>query len=245
LTEYALYLESGPRRRKTMVHVIDLLGCIAQGSTTEEALGAAPEAIRAYLRFLLRHGEPVEPERAFTTAVAAHVMEGNWLANGDPTPGFAPDFGPLRAEDLSTYLRRLDWLLADLQEQVRTLPPEQMAAEPEGGGRSIGHILQHVVGSQGVYLRYLVGPVGGLSEVLRAAEQDPQAAPSALSRLWQISKTRLNALTAAECAQAVQHGQVTWTARRALRRMLEHAWEHLQEISHRLDFAKGETKIDS
>jgi hypothetical protein len=28
---------------------------------------------------------------------------------------------------------------------------------------------------------------------------------------------------------------VTWTAHRALRRMLEHGWEHLQEISHRLE----------
>ena len=51
--EYALYLESGPRRRKTMVHVLELLGCIAQGPTTEKALAATPEAIRAYLRFAL------------------------------------------------------------------------------------------------------------------------------------------------------------------------------------------------
>jgi len=50
MTEYALYLESGPRRRTTMVHVLDRLGCIAQEPTTEEALQAAPEAIRAYLR---------------------------------------------------------------------------------------------------------------------------------------------------------------------------------------------------
>lgn len=59
--QYALYLESGPRRRKTMVHVLDLLGCIAQGPTTEAALEATSAAIRAYLRFLQRHGEAVKP----------------------------------------------------------------------------------------------------------------------------------------------------------------------------------------
>ncbi|MSQ11860.1 MAG: hypothetical protein EXR48_04115 [Dehalococcoidia bacterium] len=46
MTEYPLYVESGPRRRKTMVHVLDLLGCMVQEPTTEEALEAAPDAVR-------------------------------------------------------------------------------------------------------------------------------------------------------------------------------------------------------
>lgn len=41
-------------------------------------------------------------------------------------------------------------------------------------------------------------------------------------------------MTAAERRQSVKHGQVTWTARRGLRRMLEHEWEHLLEIAERL-----------
>jgi len=48
MTEYALYLESGPRQRKTMVHVLDLLGCIAPGPTTADALAVTPDAIRAF-----------------------------------------------------------------------------------------------------------------------------------------------------------------------------------------------------
>jgi hypothetical protein len=32
---YDLYLESGPKRKKTMVHVLDLLGCIVHGPTTD------------------------------------------------------------------------------------------------------------------------------------------------------------------------------------------------------------------
>jgi len=62
LTEYGLYLEPGPKRRKTMVHVLDLLGCIANAPTTEDALAATPEAIEAYLRFLKRIGEDIDPD---------------------------------------------------------------------------------------------------------------------------------------------------------------------------------------
>jgi predicted RNase H-like HicB family nuclease len=54
---FNLYLESGPRRRKTMVHVLALPGCIATGPTTEEAIENVPSGIRARLEFLRRHGE--------------------------------------------------------------------------------------------------------------------------------------------------------------------------------------------
>jgi predicted RNase H-like HicB family nuclease/uncharacterized damage-inducible protein DinB len=239
MTEYALYLESGPRRRKTMVHVLDLLGCIAQGPTTEAALEATPEAIRAYLRFLRRHGEVVEPESTFTTVVAVHVMEGPWLGNGDPAPGFGSDFQPLTVQDLNIYLQRLAWLRADLLDLIRDIPRKRLVAEPKGTGRSIYRILEHVAGSQCVYLRYLVGKVDGLSDALRVVEQSPEAIPSALTHLWQISSSRLEAMTETERGQLVKHGQVTWTARRALRRMLEHEWEHLLELSKRLDGTAG------
>lgn len=239
MKEYALYLESGPRQRKTMVHVLDLLGCIAQGPTTEAALEATPEAVRAYLRFLQRHGEAVEPEGAFTTAVVVHITEGVWLGNGDPTPGFGPDFQPLRAEDLNVDLRHLAWLRADLLRMVRDIPPERLVAQPESAGRSIYLILEHIAAAQCVYLRYLVGKVDGLSEALRAVQQGPEDLPSALNHLWQISSSRLENLTEAERGQWVRHGQVTWTARRALRRMLEHDREHLLEVSRRPDGSAG------
>ena len=82
--EYGLNLESGPRQQKTMVHVLDLLGCIAQGPTTEDALAATPDAIRTHLRFLQEGGQDVQTEDRFMIAVVEHLMEGPWLGNGNP-----------------------------------------------------------------------------------------------------------------------------------------------------------------
>ena len=236
MTKYALYLESGPRQRRTMVHVLDLLGCIAQGPTTEAALENTPEAIRTYLSFLHRHGEAGKPSEKFSVTIAAHVMEGGWLGNGDPASGFSPDFKPLSNKDLNRCLQRLTWLRADLLKSIRHLPRKQLIAKP-ATSRSIHGILDHVAGSECVYLRYLVGKVEGLSDAMRAVESSPDDLPTALMRLWQISSARLRVLTAAERKQFVKHGQVTWTARRAFRRLLEHDWEHLQEISERLSGA--------
>jgi predicted RNase H-like HicB family nuclease len=231
---YDLYLESGPRQRKTMVHVLDLLGCIARGPTTEEALAATPEAIRGYLRFLRRHGEGSEPESPFTTTIATHVMEGDWLGEGDPTPGFPPDFQPLSTGDLTAYLRRLEWTGADLLRLVSHMTAEQQAAEPAGGGRSISRILEHAAESQATYVRYAVGKVEGLSEALREARGHPEALSAALAAVWRISIQRLAAMSEVERTQSTPHGRVTWTARRGLRRMLEHSWEHRMEIAERL-----------
>ena len=72
------------------------------------------------------------------------------------------------------------------------------------------------------------------SFIFQMLEQGTDGISAALTRLWQISDARLEAMTEAERTQQVQHGQKTWTARRALRRMLEHHWEHLLEIARRL-----------
>src|SRR6187431_510586 len=104
MTTYGLYLESGPRQRKTMVHVIDLPGCVAVGATTGEAVAAAPEAIRAYLRFLDRHGETIAPDMPFATAIVEHITEGGFLGSGSPYILFGPDRQPLSDEEIATML---------------------------------------------------------------------------------------------------------------------------------------------
>lgn len=234
----ALYLESGPRQRKTMVHVLDLLGCTAQGATTDEALAATPAAVHTYLAFMARHAAATaalpSPEVEFETAIAAHVMEGDWLGNGDPTPGFGPDFVPLAAADLAAYLVRLAVMRAALRELVAPLSPAQLAAEPQGRGRTIYAILEHSVTAQAGYLRYLVGPMESMSVARRAVSAGPEDVLPALEHAWEIDAGRLAVLSEAERTCPMPHGQVTWTARRCLRRTLEHEWEHLLEIATRL-----------
>lgn len=232
MPRYWLYLESGPRRKTTMVHVLDLLGCVANGPTTEEALARTPDAIRAFLALLARHNAGIDPEAGFTTTVVEHVSEGSFIGQGDPEAGFGPDFDPLSTTDLATYLDRLDWLGADLRDTVGKLPEATLTAVPRRG-RTIARIVEHVAGAHCGYLRYTVGPVEGLREAMRSVEQDPSDAGPGLARIWSLTRARLQALTEAERNRVVPHGRRRWTPRRGLRRMLEHCWEHLREIEDR------------
>lgn len=236
MTDYALYLESGPKMKTTMVHVFDLLGCIANGPTTDAALEATPGEIREFLRFLKRHGESVEPEKRFTTKIAAHVMEGSWIGQGDPAPGFAPDFEPLSPEDESTYRRRFQWLGEEIVALIGRTQDKKLEAKPSKG-RVLHDIVTHIANSEPEYFRAsAIGKPEGVKEALQAIE-DVQAGELGprIAHLWQLLDSQLERITPEVRTAQIQRGEKLWTARRGFRRALEHPWEHLREIQRRLD----------
>jgi uncharacterized damage-inducible protein DinB/predicted RNase H-like HicB family nuclease len=230
---YDLYLESGPKRKKTMVHVFALLGCNANGPTTEEALERTPEAIRAYLRFLSRYGEEVDPNAEMQTQIAEHVTEGGWLGNGSPYIMFQQDLEPLTSEDLEKYIRHLEWSRSELLALVSGLSDEQLTENPQPKGRPIRRILEHIFGAEYAYVRRLgkLDGVAGPGPVERMG-RDELLEWMGHVRMAEIAKLRT--LNEQERSEPFVHGNSTRTARKMIRRMLEHEWEHLTELSERL-----------
>lgn len=227
---YGLYVESGPKRKTTMVHVLDLLGCVANGRTTEEAVESAPDAIRAYLSLLAEHGEAVNPGVEFGTETVIHEMRGWFIGQGDPEPGFEPDFGPFSEAELATAVRWLRILGEAFATKVEE-ETERLDLEPERG-RTIRQVAQHVAEAHAAFLRGTVGRVEGLLDATKQVEAGEEMADG-LRRLMEISGARLLAMSEEERTRKVQHGAKVGTARRSIRRMLEHQWEHLREIEAR------------
>lgn len=233
MTTYDLSLESGPKRRKTMVHVFDLLGCVATGATTDEALAATPDAIRAYLRFLRRHGQPVDPDAGFETRVTEHITEGAWLGNGSPYVAFARDFEPVSDDELATHLRRFRWMREEMAAWVRTQSDEELDAEPQPKGRPARAVLLHVMAVPGAYLSAALGGAKGFSALQTQAERGLVPLDEALMRVVDMVEERIAQATPAGRLRVVERPKDVRTFRKALRRMLEHDWEHLAELSRR------------
>lgn len=233
MTVCDLYLESGPKRRKTMVHALDLLGCVAVGPSTEEALAATPEAIRAYRRFLRRHGEPVDPDAPVETRVVEHVTEGDWLGNGSPYLMFGPDEEPIADEEIAALLPRLGWMLEELATWVESRTEAQLDAPPEGRGRTGRAIVLHVLGAQGAYLAAALRGAPGFSRLHGAAERGELPLAIALRRVGEMVGERIWQATPEERRATRELTGRTYTMRKAMRRMLEHDWEHLAELSRR------------
>jgi len=233
VTRYALYLESGPQHRKTMVHVPALLGCIANGPTTEDAIAATPDAIRAYLRFLRRSGDDVDPDAAFKTRVEEHVTEGMWLGNGSPHVTYGPDLEPLSAAELTAFINRVLRLREELAAWAETQDAAALAATVPGSSRSSRAILLHVLGPTGAYLSPVLGSIAGISRLQTAAERGEIEISDALRQATALVIERLRQVTPEERSKVIQRPKEVRTLRKALRRMLEHDWEHLAELSRR------------
>lgn len=233
MTTYDLYLESGPKRRKTMVHVPALLGCVANGPTTEEALAATPAAVRTFLRFLARHGDDANPEAAFEPRVAEHVTQGDWLGNGSPYIAFTFDFDPVPDAEAERLLKRFRWMREELAAWAATQTAEQLDTPPEAGGRPARAILLHTIGPTGAYLSAALGGAPGFSRLVTAAERGTTPLPDALRQGAGLAAERVWRATAEERARVQHRPKDVRTFRKALRRMLEHDWEHLAELSRR------------
>jgi len=230
---YALYLESGPQRKTTMVHVLELLGCVANGPTTEEALARTPQAIRAYLAYLRRHGETVDPNAAFAVRVAEHVTAGDFMGRGSSSVMYPPDRAPLRPADQKRYTAWLGWSRADLLALVKTVDPRALRAKP-AGRRSLEEILRHVLEADKDYVYSFLGPVKDVGDPANAALRGVLDLRQALERSRAAAAARIGRLTPSERRASRRRGRSTRTARRTLRRMLEHEWEHRAEIAARL-----------
>lgn len=229
---YDLYLESGPKRRKTMVHVLDLLGCVAVGPTTDDAIAATPEAIRTYLRFLARCGDSVDLDAPFSTRVAEHITEGGWLGNGSPYIAFSTDLAPLSPKEVDTYVKRFTTLRAELAAWAETQSAEDLDALPASGGRTARAVLLHVLGA--TYLASALGSAPGFSALHGAAERGSIGLADALRRGATLTAERLAAAPPEALAAIREHPtQGPRTLRRALRRTLEHDWEHRAELARR------------
>jgi predicted RNase H-like HicB family nuclease/uncharacterized damage-inducible protein DinB len=226
---YALYLESGPQKKTTLVHVLELLGCVVTGKTSDEAVAATSDAIRDYHRFLQRHGEKVDASAKIETRIAEHNTEG--LFSGQAI--WPQDLKPLAPAALTRYLRWLDWSRADLLALVKGIDEKRLRAKPPTG-RSLHDILLHILDADKAYVYSLVGPLQAMGDPTNAAGRGDLDLRIALSEARATAIDRLKALTPAERRTVRKVGQSTYSAHRTIRRMLEHEWEHRREMAARL-----------
>ena len=226
---YDVYLESGPQKKKTLAHVLDPLGCVAFGATSDEAFAATADAIRAYLRALSAHGEKVDPKANVELRLAKHDLSGSF-------PGqtlWPPDLEPLPARALARYVRWLEWSRADLLALVKPLDEKHLRAKPSTG-RSVRDVLLHVLEADKAYVYALVGVHKPMGDPTNAAAKGALDLRVALAEARAAAVERLAKLTPAELGRVRKAGKSTVTAHRMIRRMLEHEWEHRVEIARRI-----------
>ncbi len=234
MTEYDLYLESGAQHKKTLVHVLGLLSCVATGPTTEVALEATPDAIRAYLRLLKRADEKVDPTAPFNTRVTQHIIGAAAVIGQDSSYiTFEPDLKPITPREIETYVAVFHSLREQLASWAESQSGKQLDAKPKAGGRPARKVILHLMNATGS-LSPLVGTIRGMSALTTAAERGAVPLTAALRQVDATVAASLRAATPAQRRAIIRPGpDRIRTLRKAIRRTLEHDWEHLAELSRR------------
>lgn len=123
---FSVGLEEG-RDGATLVHALDLPGCVAGGATQEAALTAFSRSLSEWLHTLGRLGEPVpDPETELEIAVDEWLVSDAGVELGESTALFAADRAPLAESELLSLLRRLGDLRGLLLRRVRSLPDDAL-----------------------------------------------------------------------------------------------------------------------
>ena len=235
MAHYAVYLEMGAEGR-CLAHVLDLPGCVVRAPTRGEALEALPEAIRAHWAWLRRHGEDAPPAGEPAEIEVAEEQAGGPFDPGDAAALFTPDRGPLSGEEMEVTFRLMGHARADLLALVRELPdavldwpPIHTGAGPGQPAFTLRRLLRHVGNAEEWYVSRLVPP-----ETLPPEWEDDEQL-SLFDFLEMERRTvlaRLRQLDEAQRGEAyhptawTEHPEEAWTARKALRRAVEHERQH-------------------
>jgi len=233
MTCYPAYLEMAADGR-CMLHVLDLPGCAVRAPTRDQALDQLPDAIRGYHDWLRRHGEAAPPaDEPIEIEVVGESTGFGPFDPGDAAALFPPDQEPVTPEEMEHYFRLMAHARADLLALIRELPDDVLGWQPDPQSSSIRRVLRHIGNAEKWYVSRLVAP-----ETLPPEWEHDEDLPigeflemerrTALARLRRLTEEERSAVF--HPAHWTQHPEEPWTARKALRRFLEHEREHTAQI---------------
>ena len=229
MATYEAYLENSDSGA-CMAHVPDLPGCFVAAADRERALARLPAAIQAYLAHLQTHGESWDMPQSIEVAVVEEKERSGPFHPDDRAALFEHDRRPLSRDEIERYLDLAAYNRADLLALVRGLSNTMLAWRPRPEAMSIGRILAHIGRAELWY-------ISRITEV-DASAPDWRELPG--RQFLTLARDML-----VECFRGLSDEQLTavthppissganrepWTARKALRRMLEHEREHAAHI---------------
>lgn len=229
MARYAVYVETDDAGR-AMAHVPLLPGCVVRGQGVDRVLSLAPVAIREYCAWLEGHGVAVPPEDELVEIDAADSVEGvGPFSPGDVAALLPPDGAPLTDEGVERYLRLMAFSRADLMVLVDGLPDALLDWQADADSLSLRRLLRHVGNAEEWYVSRIVPPDTLPDEwkrdsdmpVFEFLEMERRTAVERLRALTESERTEV-----VQCERWTQHPEEPWTARKVLRRFLEHEREH-------------------
>ena len=206
MTEPTIFVQG--KETYWLAHVPALPGCVASGTTREQAVANARRAFRAYRELLdargvsVEHWKDVDPD-----ALPVADFPANGLAPGEDVR--------LEEHEVRDFLHRFEASRAALIALVRGLSPEQLDTHPTESTWSVRQALEHVMETNITLLSRL--------------ERWPDDPFNSLQAVHRVTFQRFSVMEPDDWVDHEVMGR-RWTTRRVMRRLLEHEFEHYNHI---------------
>jgi len=217
-----------------MDHVMELPGCAVRAETRELELSSLPPAVREHLDWLTLHGEEVDGAAdSLELAIVAEHMGTGPFNPGDAAALFPQDLAPIARAEMERFFSLLASSRSDLLASVCHVPDDLLDCASGPDTFSICRILRHVGNAEEWYVSRIVPP-----DRLPAEWKDDEALPIfgflAMERRTVLEQLRgLDEVQRSSVFYPVvwtDHPEEGWTARKVLRRFVEHEREHTRQI---------------
>ena len=185
-----------------LAHVPVLRGCIASGTTRDQAIANARRAFRAYLELLDARGVSIEHWKD---------LDPNTFEVRDMPPDriVPEDVGPLEEHQFEASRAALLALL-------RELSPDELERKPTETMWSVREALEHVMTTE--------------VDLLSRLEKWPADPFNTLQAVHRMAFQRFTVMEPADTALDHTVMGRRWTTRKVMRRILEHEFEHLGHV---------------
>jgi len=192
-----------------LAHVPVLRGCIASGTTRDDAIANARRAFRAYLELLDARGVSIEHWKDLDP----NTFEVRDLAADRVVP---EDVGRLEEHELRDFLHQFEASRAALLSLVRDIPADELERKPNETMWSVREALEHVMLTE--------------ASLLSRLEKWPADPYNTLQAVHRMAFQRFTVMEPPDTdLDHVVLGR-RWTTRKVMRRILEHEFEHLGHI---------------
>jgi len=186
-----------------------LRGCIASGTTRDQAIANSRRAFRAYLELLDARGVSIEHWKGLD----ADAFE---VRDMPPDHIVPEDVGPMEEHELRDFLHQFEASRAALLSFVRGMSSDELERQPTETTWSVRETLEHVMLTE--------------AELLARLEKWPQDPFNTLQAIHRVAFQRFTVMEPADTALDHTVMGRRWTTRKVMRRMLEHEFEHLGHI---------------
>lgn len=223
----AVCLEVGPEG--TSAFVPECPGCWVFGSSPESALAKVRTAVAEWFDWLVRHGEHVPVEaKDFDIEVAEFLrVTYNPVEAGKPEPLFWSEVAPIAKKDVTWTLKLMEYSREDLLKLVSNLNSKALNWLPPGKPRTIRNCLRHIAYVEPWYITRLNVelPIRYPRNVFELLNHTRKVV---VDYLKDIPKDRMQGVF-----QPMKDKSPLcnlWTARKILRRLVDHERLHTRYI---------------